>query len=361
MGGMLPLALLLLLITNIWSATTGTTYAIDTFYTDLDSCSDTPNAIRAYTPDKCTAGTTCFTDGNNDNGTTACKSDYLETMKESFGISQYIIQVIYKDSSCSTFYYAVGYRVTGACELGYVAGESGYEGLFYFIATLPEEGTAKLEFFTTSDCSAITDSSSTTDLGAVVAPKATLESGECVPLDFNSYMYSTTGYTQWYSSNSYDDGGLNTGAIIGIVCGCVVFLLMLVAGIFYYYYRRRSKGKQGGQWTATLPSGDLTSLESAMSGQTGLWNDDVITAKRIPRDKVKTKQRSLYTTGRTMADATLLQKITAGEVRVEFSESSPQSLVELGYACVAVDPADRPTAAEALYRIQIIISQELAE
>ncbi|KUF88315.1 hypothetical protein AM588_10004183 [Phytophthora nicotianae] len=72
------------------------------------------------------------------------------------------------------------------------------------------------------------------------------------------------------------------------------------------------------------------------------------------------KQRSLDTTGRKMADATLLQKITAGEVRVEFSESSPPSMVELGYACVAVDSADRPTAAEALYRIQVILSQELA-
>lgn len=59
----------------------------------------------------------------------------------------------------------------------------------------------------------------------------------------------------------------------------------------------------------------------------------------------QTKQRSLDTT------ATLLQKITAGEARVEFSEASPPALAELGYACVAVDPADRPTAAEALYRI----------
>ncbi|POM74231.1 TKL protein kinase, partial [Phytophthora palmivora] len=48
-----------------------------------------------------------------------------------------------------------------------------------------------------------------------------------------------------------------------------------------------SKDKHGGHYTTTL---DASSLEAALSGQTGLWNDDVITAKRIPRDKVKIKK-----------------------------------------------------------------------
>jgi serine/threonine-protein kinase TNNI3K len=73
------------------------------------------------------------------------------------------------------------------------------------------------------------------------------------------------------------------------------------------------------------------------------------------------KQRNEDTTSRKMADATLLQKITSGEIRVDFSGTSPKSIVELGYACVAVDPNDRPTAAEALYRLQVILSQEVAE
>ncbi|POM78212.1 TKL protein kinase [Phytophthora palmivora] len=71
------------------------------------------------------------------------------------------------------------------------------------------------------------------------------------------------------------------------------------------------------------------------------------------------KQRSLDTSGRKMADATLLQKITAGEIQVDFSESSPRSLVDLGLACVAIDSTDRPTAAEALYRLQVILTQDL--
>ncbi|KAG6586648.1 TKL protein kinase [Phytophthora cinnamomi] len=558
--------LLALLVANLWSPVAATTYAIDKFYASSGVCDDTPNAVRAMAASSCSSST-CSLDANNDTVTTVCESDYLAAMKDALGSSQYIIQVIYADSACATFSYAVGYRVTGTCERGYVATESYYGytsgAVFYFTATLPDDGTAVLGFFSTSDCSTSSGSSSvSSDLGGVYAQENILEDATCISEDFNSEMYNAE-YYRWYSSNTYDDGGQSTGAIVGIVCGCVVAVLVVAAAV-YFYVRRRSKGKRGGQWTATLPSGDLTSLEAAMSGQTGLWNDDVITAKRIPRDKVKVKklisrgaygevytgvfngqqvavkmllpstrgnlqhvteflteakmtaamdhphivtfvgvawdslsdlcvvlefmdggdlrtllnkyeatkhpvgmnrekatialhvchaltylhslmppiihrdlksrnillnqskeakltdfgisrerldqtmtagvgtslwmapevmlgekydvkadifsfgvvlseldvhtlpyaqakQRSLDTDGRKMADATLLQKITTGEVQVEFSEASPRSLVELGHACVAVEPGNRPTAAEALYRIQVILSQELTE
>ncbi|RLN82232.1 hypothetical protein BBJ28_00015189 [Nothophytophthora sp. Chile5] len=71
------------------------------------------------------------------------------------------------------------------------------------------------------------------------------------------------------------------------------------------------------------------------------------------------KQKNQDTNGRQMADATLLQKVTTGAVRVEFSEAGPTSMVELGCACVAVEPSQRPTAAEALYKLQVILAQEL--
>ncbi|POM77561.1 TKL protein kinase [Phytophthora palmivora] len=43
-----------------------------------------------------------------------------------------------------------------------------------------------------------------------------------------------------------------------------------------------------------------------------------------------------------LADATLLQKVATGSVRVKFSESNLCSITELGNACVAVAPNDRP-------------------
>ncbi|KAG6586649.1 TKL protein kinase [Phytophthora cinnamomi] len=281
--------LLALLVANLWSPVAATTYAIDKFYASSGVCDDTPNAVRAMAASSCSSST-CSLDANNDTVTTVCESDYLAAMKDALGSSQYIIQVIYADSACATFSYAVGYRVTGTCERGYVATESYYGytsgAVFYFTATLPDDGTAVLGFFSTSDCSTSSGSSSvSSDLGGVYAQENILEDATCISEDFNSEMYNAE-YYRWYSSNTYDDGGQSTGAIVGIVCGCVVAVLVVAAAV-YFYVRRRSKGKRGGQWTATLPSGDLTSLEAAMSGQTGLWNDDVITAKRIPRDKVK--------------------------------------------------------------------------
>lgn len=72
------------------------------------------------------------------------------------------------------------------------------------------------------------------------------------------------------------------------------------------------------------------------------------------------KERCRESEGRDLTDATLFQKVTTGEARVEFSGTSPRSLVNLGYACVSIDPRERPSAAEALYRLQLVLSQELA-
>eukprot|EP00644_Phytophthora_capsici_P014138 jgi/Phyca11/559315/estExt2_Genewise1.C_PHYCAscaffold_30316 len=58
----------------------------------------------------------------------------------------------------------------------------------------------------------------------------------------------------------------------------------------------------------------------------------------------------------TMSDAVLLHQIVVGKVHVAFSQYSPQEFWELGHACTAVDPLDRPTAAEALYRLQVVLS-----
>ncbi|EEY58350.1 protein kinase, putative [Phytophthora infestans T30-4] len=74
----------------------------------------------------------------------------------------------------------------------------------------------------------------------------------------------------------------------------------------------------------------------------------------------RVKQQSRETKGRELGDATLLQRVSTGKITVEFSYLSPSSIVELGSACVSLDPADRPTAAGAMYRLQVILAQELA-
>ncbi|KAK1928667.1 Dual specificity protein kinase shkD [Phytophthora citrophthora] len=71
------------------------------------------------------------------------------------------------------------------------------------------------------------------------------------------------------------------------------------------------------------------------------------------------RRRTRESEGRELTDPTLFQRVSNGEVRVEFSYFSPRSMVKLGQACVSVDPKERPTAAEALYKLQLVLAQEL--
>ncbi|KAF4319567.1 hypothetical protein BBO99_00006464 [Phytophthora kernoviae] len=71
-------------------------------------------------------------------------------------------------------------------------------------------------------------------------------------------------------------------------------------------------------------------------------------------------ERNRDSNGRRLPDAIILQQVALGRLHVGFSDASPASIVELGTACVSVDPTLRPTAAEALYKLQVVLTQELA-
>ncbi|ETP17591.1 hypothetical protein F441_08032 [Phytophthora nicotianae CJ01A1] len=60
-----------------------------------------------------------------------------------------------------------------------------------------------------------------------------------------------------------------------------------------------------------------------------------------------------------VADTVTLQKVALGTLQVEFSSSSLGSVVDLGLSCVSRNPKERPTSAEALYRLHTILSQEM--
>ncbi|KAL4159397.1 hypothetical protein PRNP1_005157 [Phytophthora ramorum] len=73
------------------------------------------------------------------------------------------------------------------------------------------------------------------------------------------------------------NGGLSTPAIVGIIVACIVVILILLG--FIVVRQRRSR---------------------ANHGQTGLWDDDIITANRVPREKQK----------RARSDASPVEKMT---------------------------------------------------
>lgn len=59
-------------------------------------------------------------------------------------------------------------------------------------------------------------------------------------------------------------------------------------------------------------------------------------------------------TGAPMMDVAVLQKVSAGRLRVQLSDRLLPSLRYLVTACVNLDPRQRPTAAQALYELQVI-------
>ncbi|ETL95136.1 TKL protein kinase [Phytophthora nicotianae] len=78
----------------------------------------------------------------------------------------------------------------------------------------------------------------------------------------------------------------------------------------------------------------------------------------LPYAQIKREMERSH--GRQMSDATLLQRVAMGATSVEFSDVGPQSMVDLGRACVSVDPSKRPCAAEALFKLQVVLSKDLA-
>jgi serine/threonine protein kinase len=61
-------------------------------------------------------------------------------------------------------------------------------------------------------------------------------------------------------------------------------------------------------------------------------------------------------TGRVIPDTALLQMVSLGLIRIEFSRHAPQALIDLAHACVDLDPEARPNAGEVLYRLQLVMN-----
>uniref|UniRef100_M4C5C0 Protein kinase domain-containing protein n=1 Tax=Hyaloperonospora arabidopsidis (strain Emoy2) TaxID=559515 RepID=M4C5C0_HYAAE len=59
--------------------------------------------------------------------------------------------------------------------------------------------------------------------------------------------------------------------------------------------------------------------------------------------------------GEKVSETALMEMVAMGRVRVDFSANAPTALVELGHACVAVDPTSRPSAANVHYHLQKLL------
>ncbi|KAG1687758.1 hypothetical protein DVH05_004627 [Phytophthora capsici] len=257
-------------------------YVIMASYTS--SCEGTPNVVYSFKEPNCEENydNVCQTMDFGGPYRINCSTDYMSTMRSMFGNSPYILQELYDDSSCSSLNSSYGYLATGNCE----GSRDITEDEIYTTATLGSGGDASVYYYTDNLCQDENEIEGTSEH----ASSSTLLYHSC------QENYNNDKYYKWYSSKDSrsssssgsgddDNSGLSTGAIIGMICGGVVVVLIIVGLIIIC--RRRSQGKARN--TNTRTARDTMSIEVAMRGQTGLWTDDVITAKRIPRDKVKVK------------------------------------------------------------------------
>lgn len=112
----------------------------------------------------------------------------------------------------------------------------------------------------------------------------------------------------------------------------------------------------------TMTAGIGTSLWMAPEMLTGEKYDEKtdIFSFGVVLSELDTNALPYANTGRNRqaSDLAVLQLVIQGKLHVEFSETCPSMIVELGMACVATDPAARPTAAQALYQLQVALAEQ---
>ncbi|TYZ67679.1 hypothetical protein PybrP1_001939 [[Pythium] brassicae (nom. inval.)] len=164
----------------------------------------------------------------------------------------------------------------------------------------------------------------------------------------------------------------STGMIVGIVAGIVAVALpppSSSAAVPFQFGPAASTTSAGGRHLPSLASSvDLSTSESPSTASSSLlaparhpslWEDHAIVAARIPRDKVLAitlvsrggfgeVHQGIYNHQRMM---------TQGRLRVQFTEAhAPMpEIVELGNACVALDPRNRPSAATVMWTLHRLL------
>ncbi|KAL4114714.1 hypothetical protein PRIC2_014170 [Phytophthora ramorum] len=202
-----------------------TTYGVYSYYAGT-GCEGTPYAVYAYEDAEC-LDTECAAYDGSASGTTIekmtvdCTTDYVSATRDKFSSTKYIIEVGFNEESCSTLYYAYGVPALGNCEGSFKENDS-----FYIIGSLNSNGSAAIKYYNDSQCA-------TTETGVDSASKETLATHSC---DANWVKWYTSNDDDASSSGSAtqeDSSGLSTGAIIGIICGCVVVLLLVIGEALY--------------------------------------------------------------------------------------------------------------------------------
>lgn len=215
--------------------------------------------------------------------TSECSTDYVQAMRDKFADSPYLLQVYYADEDCTDLAMALVYPATGTCVGAYNESDS-----LYVVATLHKNSSALVQQYLDRSCTS-----------------KKLCMTESVDKDAIERHLCDAHRVRWFSSNDVDTNTenhsalssssdsatrLSTNGVLEIALGC--FALAATVLVLVLAVMRR---------TRRHPT-DMCELKTSMSsqksvvslGRSGLWNDDVITAKRILRSKVLIQPRLLW-------------------------------------------------------------------
>ncbi|OWY98167.1 TKL/DRK protein kinase [Phytophthora megakarya] len=112
----------------------------------------------------------------------------------------------------------------------------------------------------------------------------------------------------------------------------------------------------------TMTAGIGTSLWMAPEMMTGEKYDDKadMFSFGVVLSELDSNELPYANTGkkRQTSDLAILQLVMQGKLHVEFSGTCPPVIADLGVACVTIDPVARPTAAQALYQLQMALAEQ---
>ncbi|KAH7474026.1 uncharacterized protein KRP23_8163 [Phytophthora ramorum] len=257
----LVLALLAGLVINVTLA--DPIYSIQATYLG-DQCGGTPYAVTVIPDENCTV-TTCESfdyfygsrDVNANMMTNDCSSDYLQVMRDKFGNSPYLLQLLHIDDKCTEFSMGFGYPAMGACVGAY--NES--DGL-YAVASLFTNGSASLALFLERTCFA------NQQYMATYVSKEELSMHSCTIDWFKWFSSSDAKVSNGSGSASPEENNHSSGDTIVIALSAGAFSLVLV--VIIVMRRRQTKSRSLSKQThfaESLTPSSNNSLEAALRGK----------------------------------------------------------------------------------------------
>jgi len=223
--------------------------SVCTFQSSIEGCSDLRSSDSSS---QASEGTVVGATGQ-------CTTNLSATLDDLYGDQTYIGVDYYADSSCSDFSTTNVFAADGACHVvSLYDSDTGEHEILSRIAKIWNNGTASVTWYNASDCVGAT-------AYALTYSNEQESTSEC---QAGTDGTSTIGYSSGVGSSSgvvkEDDGGLSTGAIVGIVVTCVVFLALVAGLVLWRRHRSRRSGGVGGVDGAALQAPETPDKDATL-------------------------------------------------------------------------------------------------